>query len=375
MGLGIGATSVKVSTARYVARTGAAIVLALGAAACGGGPAGSMPTGESETVAASSTASGPTTVRLLTHDAFAISTDLIDQLKAETGITLEVVTAGDAGTMVAGAVLASGAPTADVLFGVDNTLLERARAADIFEPYQSSVRVVPGLDANTDGLVTPIDYGDVCINIDAIWFDEHNIALPTTLSDLTSETYRGLLTVIDPATSSPGLAFLLSTIARWPDSWQKYWADLKANDVRVAADWTSAYQGDFTVSGGGRPLVLSYATSPPAEIVYAEGTPPNQPRSTVMTDGCYRQIEYAGVLRGTAQPDSARTVVDWLASPAVQQDLPLSMFVFPARQDTPLPEVFSTFAARATNPAQLPPGAIADKLDSWLGQWDAVMGR
>ena len=319
--------------------------------------------------------SPPTTIRLLTHDSFAVSQELIDQLQRETGITLEIVTAGDAGTMVSGAILAAGAPTADVLFGVDNTLLERARAADIFEPYVAADRIDPALLADTQGLVTPIDVSDVCINIDQAWFTEHQLAPPRTLEDLRDPAYRGLLTVIDPATSSPGLAFLLSTIARWPDTWQQYWADLVANDVRVAADWTSAYQSDFTVSGGSRPLVVSYATSPPAEIVYAEGTPPARPRSSVMTDGCFRQVEYAGVLRGTQQPQAARTVVDWLASENVQRDVPLSMFVFPARQGIALPSVFTDFAARPANPERLEPATIASNLDTWLRQWDAVMSR
>ena len=320
-------------------------------------------------------ASPSTTVRLLTHDSFAVSKDLVEQLKDQTGITLEIVTAGDAGTMVSGAILAAGAPTADVLFGVDNTLVERARAADIFEPYQVTGGIDPALLAGTDGLVTPIDVSDVCINIDDAWFAERGLAIPRSLEDLRDPAYRGLLTVIDPATSSPGLAFLLSTIDRWPDTWPQYWMDLKANDVRVAADWTSAYQSDFTVSGGSRPLVLSYATSPPAEIVYAQGTPPARPRSSVMTDGCFRQVEYAGVLRGTAQPQAARQVVDWLASEGVQRDVPLSMFVFPARMGIELPTVFTDFAARPTNPASLEPASIASNLDTWLRQWDAVMGR
>ena len=347
-----------------------ASVLMLGGLTVGG----CASAGQSQTGTGATTRE-PTTVRLLTHDSFAVSQDLVQRLKDETGIALEIVTAGDAGTMLSGAVLAAGAPTADVLFGVDNTLLERARSAGIFEPYTITEGIDAQLLADTQGLVTPIDYSDVCINIDDAWFAERGLAIPTSLDDLRDPAYRGLLTVIDPATSSPGLAFLLSTIARWPDSWQEYWADLRANDVQVAADWTSAYQSDFTISGGNRPLVLSYSTSPPAEIVYAEGTPPTRPRSSVMTDGCFRQVEYAGVLRGTTQPEAAREVVKWLVSDGVQHDVPLSMFVFPARSGTELPKVFTDFAASPSAPTAVEPALIAANLDTWLTQWDAVMGR
>lgn len=317
-------------------------------------------------------------VRLLTHDSFAVSEALISDFKRRTGYDLQVVTAGDAGSMVAGAILASGAPTADVMFGVDNTLMARAVDAGVFEPYASpeASRLDPAL-LPADGMLTPIDYGDVCVNIDDAWFASHGIKRPATLEDLADPRYRGLLVVQDPATSSPGLAFLLATIARWPDHWQEYWARLLANDVKVAGSWSDAYLGDFTAGGGTgqRPLVVSYATSPPAQIVYAPDPKPERPTTSVMTDGCYRQVEYAGVLRGAANPQGARAVVDWLASAPVQADVPLSMFVFPARTGTPLPEVFTTFAAVVPDAAHLPAGDVADNLDAWLKAWGSVMGR
>lgn len=317
-------------------------------------------------------------VRLLTHDSFAVSESLISEFRQRTGYDLQVVTAGDAGSMVAGAVLASGQPTADVMFGIDNTLMARAVDAGVFEPYASTeagsldpALVPPG------GMLTPIDYGDVCVNIDDAWFASRGLQPPATLEDLADPRYRGLLVVQDPATSSPGLAFLLSTIARSPDDWQQYWARLLANDVKVAGSWSDAYLGDFTAGGGNgeRPLVVSYATSPPAQIVYASDPKPDRPTTSVMTDGSYRQVEYAGVLRGAANPQGARAVIDWLASKPVQADVPLSMFVFPARTGTPLPEVFTRFAAVVPDPAQLPASDVAENLDDWLRAWGAVMGR
>jgi thiamine transport system substrate-binding protein len=316
------------------------------------------------------------TVRLLTHDSFVVSEELVSQLKADTGITLEIISGGDAGSIVAGAVLASGQPTADVLFGVDNTLLARAINAEVFVDYTSAelTNVEPSLIPATSA-VTPIDYGDVCINIDDRWFAERDIPTPTTLEALTDPRYRGLLVVQDPATSSPGLAFLLATVARFGDQWPQYWQQLQANDVLVSGSWTDAYFGAFTQAGGDRPLVVSYATSPPAEIVYAEEPKPTTVSTSVMVDGCYRQIEYAGILRGAANNDGAKRVIDWLLSQQVQADIPLSMFVFPARANTPLPQVFVDFAADVPSPLQLAPDTVAENLQGWLAEWGSVMGR
>jgi thiamine transport system substrate-binding protein len=340
-------------------------------AACAGGGAGSAP--------ATGSAEPGSTVRLLTHDSFVVSEDLVAQFTADTGLTLEIVTAGDAGTMVAGAVLAAGAPTADVLFGVDNTLVSRAVQADVFEPYASPQQdtLRPDLREDThDGLLTPVDYGDVCVNVDDTALAERGLPAPSTLDDLVQPEYRDLLVVEDPGTSSPGLAFLLATIARYGDSWPTYWQQLADNGVEVAASWTDAYVGRFSGGGtGDRPLVVSYATSPPAEIVYASDPKPTAPSTSVMTDGCYRQVEYAGVLAGATNPAGARAVVDWLLSEPVQADVPLSMFVFPAREGTPLPTVFTDFAAQIDQPLQLPPQDVADNLSTWLAEWGTVMGR
>lgn len=325
------------------------------------------------------TPSGPVTVQLLTHDSFALSEDVIAEFEQSSGITVELVSGGDAGSMVAGAILAAGAPTADVIFGVDNTLVTRALEAGVFEPYTSpeASALRPELaDQTFEGRVTPIDFGDVCINIDDTWFAREGLAPPRTLEDLADPTYANLLVVQDPGTSSPGLAFLLSTVSRYGDEWPTYWERLSENGVKISGSWSDAYYGDFTFGGGGdRPIVVSYATSPPAEIVYAEGEPPAKPSTSVMTDGCYRQIEYAGILAGSDQTEAAKQVIDWLLSPEVQADIPLNMFVFPAREGVELPAVFTDFAAQVDDAEQLPSEFVAQNLGDLLAEWGGVMGR
>jgi thiamine transport system substrate-binding protein len=322
--------------------------------------------------------SGPATVTLLTHDSFVVSQVLIDQLKTDTGITLKITTAGDAGAMVAGAVLASGVPSADVMFGIDNTLLTKAIDAQVFSSYTSKNlnSVIPALKQDTgNGVVTPIDYGDVCVNIDDAWFTKRKLIKPTSLDQLIDPAYKDLLVVQDPATSSPGLAFMLATIAKYGDQWGQYWEKLNQNGVKVSGSWTDAYDSAFSSNGGSYPLVVSYATSPPAEIVYAENPKPTQPSTSVLTDGCYRQVEFAGVLRGTGNEQAAQQVIDWLLSEGVQADVPLSMFVFPSRANTPLPEVFTKFAAKVTTPLQLSATEVSSNLKNWLNDWGKVMGR
>lgn len=317
-------------------------------------------------------------VRLLAHDSFLLTPEVLQTFTEETGIEVEILAGGDAGSMVAGAVLAAGAPTADVMFGADNTLVQKAVDAGVFEPYAARERGLLDSDItsylDTDA-VTPIDYGDVCVNIDDAWFVQAGIAPPASLEELVDPAYRDLLVVQDPATSSPGLAFLLATISRFGEDWPEYWVGLRDNGVKVSGSWTDAYYTDFTSAGGDRPLVVSYATSPPAEIVFADGTPPAKPGTSVMTDGCYRQIEYAGVLAGAQNPDGARLLIDWLISKPVQEDIPLNMFVFPARVDAQLPQVFTDFAAQVENPEQIPAADIGANLDEWLARWGEILGR
>ena len=363
--------------ARLAMLAGVATVGALALSACG---TGARPADSSAAPSAVPATFAPVTVTLLTHDSFAVTKSLLTDFTARTGITVNVVSDGDAGQLVNKAALTAGNPEGDVLFGVDNTLLSRAVSAGVFDPYLSprAASVPAALTAVSGGEVTPVDYGDVCVNLDDRWFAAHHLAAPTTLADLTKPAYKDLMVVENAETSSPGLAFLLATIARYgADGWQSYWQQLRANGVSVVNGWTEAY--DDTFSGGGgkgtRPIVVSYATSPPAEIVYAADPKPTKPSTSVMTDGCFHQIEYAGVLAGTKHPLEARAVVDWLLSPQVQADVPLSMFVMPAVSGTPLPKVFTDFAATPTDPLTIDPAQIDQNRAAWLDAWDQVTLR
>ena len=328
-------------------------------------------------LASPAVAASSTTITLVTHDSFAVSKPVLAAFTKQTGIHVKILQEGDAGAALNQAILTKDHPLGDVFFGVDNTFLSRALKSGIFEPYSpSALSEVPQqyqLDASHD--LTPIDHGDVCINYDKQWFAKHKVAVPSTLSDLTKPAYKGLLVVENPATSSPGLAFQLATIARFGDSgWQSYWSKLRDNGIKVDDGWESAYDGDFTqgANSGSYPLVVSYASSPPAAVYYAKPQPKTSPIGT-MLDSCFKQVEFAGVLKGTAHTTAARKFVDFMLTSQFQEDVPLQMFVFPVRNGTPLPSLFSKFAEVAPHPLSLPAAEIGAKRDGWIEQWQATV--
>ena len=321
----------------------------------------------------------PTEVVLVTHDSFAISDEVKKAFEDESGLTLRILKAGDAGEIVTRALLTAGNPEGDVLFGVDNNLLARALEGDVFEAYES-----PALGAVDQELIldpehraTPIDRGDVCLNYDRAFFSGRDVSPPQKLADLTLPRYHGLLVVENPATSTPGLAFMLATIAQFGNRWQGYWRKLRANDVLVVDGWEDAYYARFSGAAGSkgrRPIVVSYASSPPAEVIFRDPRPAEAPTG-VVEESCFRQIELAGVLRGAKNEVGARKLIDFMLSKRFQEDIPLQMFVFPARRDATLPPEFEQFAVVPESPLELAPEEIEENRERWVDEWTDIVVR
>lgn len=321
----------------------------------------------------------PVTVTLLTHDSFDVSKSVLSDFEDRTGITVKIVPVGDAGQLANRLILESGNPEGDIAFGVDNSQLADVLARDVFTPYTSpALSDVPSeFQLDPEHRVTPIDHGDVCVNDDLAAYAGSTLA-PRTLDDLADPRYQGQLVVENPATSSPGLAFLLATVASYGDpGFEDYWQKLRANGVTVVDGWERAYYGEFSGAGGGdgtHPLVVSYSTDPAAEVYFAD-PPIHDAPIGVLTDTCYRQIEYAGILRGTEHEAAAQQLLDWLLSPAFQQDIPLRMFVYPVSTQAAVPIVFRQYAAVVQQPWSLRPEEVAANRANWVERWASVMGQ
>jgi thiamine transport system substrate-binding protein len=335
--------------------------LALAATGCGG-----------------SDGDSPDEVVLVTHDSFAVSKPVRRAFEQQTGLRLRILQTGDAGVALNRALLTAGEPEGDVFFGVDNNLLTRALGEDLFEPYTTSEldQVDSRYVLDEKHRVTPIDHGEVCLNVDRGWFRSRGLAPPQTLEQLAEPRYRDLLVVENPATSTPGLAFMLATIARFGDNWQDYWRKLRSNGVLVVDGWDEAYNVRFSGSSGKgpRPIVVSYASSPPAEVIFA-GKPLDEAPTAVVESSCFRQVELAGVLRGARNEEGARELIDFMLSPTFQRDVPTSMFVFPVREGVELPAEFARWAVVPDDPLELPPDEIGENRDRWIREWTDVVVR
>jgi thiamine transport system substrate-binding protein len=322
---------------------------------------------------------GPETITVMTHDSFSISEEVVRSFEEANNVEVVFLPGGDAGSVLNRAILTRDAPLADLLFGVDNTFLSRALEEDIFESYDSPVlNEIPDtfkLDASNRAL--PVDYGDVCINYDKAYFEENSLAVPQSLEDLTKPEYEELLVVENPATSSTGLAFLLATVAHYGDSFTEYWQALKENGVVVADGWETAYFTSFSGSSGRgpQPMVVSYGTSPAAEVIDAETPLDDAPTASITgPDTCFRQIEFVGILKGTRHRALAETFVDFMLGQQFQEDVPLQMFVYPVNPNAALPDEFTKYAQAPEQTAQLAPDIIAENRDAWIQAWtDVVM--
>jgi thiamine transport system substrate-binding protein len=322
--------------------------------------------------------SGTETLTVMTHDSFSVREDVLKLFEDANNAKVVLLQSGDAGAALNKAILTKDAPLADVLYGTDNTFLSRALQADIFDAYQSpALTGIPDafkLDGSNRAL--PVDYGDVCINYDKAYFADKNLPVPQSLEDLANPEYKGLLVVENPATSSTGLAFLLATVAHFGDSFPQYWQSLKDNGAVVVDGWETAYYTNFSASSGQgpQPMVVSYGTSPAAEVIYAEKKPEDAPTASILgPDTCFRQIEFVGILKGTKHRALAEKFVDFMLGKQFQEDVPLQMFVYPVNPDAALPEEFTKYAQAPEQTATLAPDVIAEKRDAWIEAWTNVM--
>jgi thiamine transport system substrate-binding protein len=318
------------------------------------------------------TPKGPATLTVMTHDSFAASESVIAAFEQANHVKVVFLKSGDAGAALNKAILTKDAPLADVFYGVDNTFLSRALASGIYQQYNSPLLAKIPVEFKLDpqNYALPVDYGDVCINYDKAYFSTHNLPVPVTLQDLAKPEYEGMLVTENPATSSPGLAFLLATIKHFgTNAYLDYWKSLNANGLVVVDGWTTAYYTNFSGSSGhgSQPLVVSYASSPAAE---------GGAIGTILGPGtCFRQIEFVGILKGTKHLALAEKFVDFMLGQQFQEDMPLQMYVYPVNPAARLPDVFTKYAQIPDQPATLDPVVIAANRDQWVQAWAQTVLR
>lgn len=337
--------------------------------------------GACASVGGTPTPGGPRTLSVMTHDSFAVSENVMAAFQQEHNVRVQIIKSGDTGTALNKAILSRENPLADVFYGVDNTFLSRALTEDIFEPYASPLleKIDKTYQLDPQNRALPVDTGDVCLNYDKAYFETQGLPPPGSLNDLLEPEYKSLLVVQNPATSSPGLAFLLATIGTYgADGYLGYWEGLVANDVLVVNDWETAYYTEFSGSSGKgpRPIVVSYNSSPVFELIYAENPLESPPTAPVVADGsCFRQIEFVGILRGTQNHDLAEAWIDFMLSTAFQEDMPLQMFVFPVNGEAELSQEFKQHLQTPQRPAFVSPEDIAAHREEWLKEWTEAILR
>ncbi len=326
------------------------------------------------------TASGPQTLTVMTHDSFAASDTVIQAFQEASSVKVSFIKSGDAGAALNKAILSKSAPLADVFYGVDNTFLSRALQADIYEPYASPALkdIPPELQLDPTDRALPVDYGDVCINYDKGYFSQHNLRVPQSLEDLAKPDYKGLLVTENPASSSPGLSFLIATVKHFGDpGYIDYWKQLRQNGLVVVDGWETAYYTNFSGSSGKgpQPMVVSYNTSPAAEVVLAPTPLADSPDASILApDTCFRQIEFVGILKGTSKLALAQKFVDFMLSAKFQADMPLQMYVYPVLNGVPVPDAFVKYSPLPSQPVMISPDMIAQDRDRWIQAWtDAVL--
>ncbi len=331
-----------------------------------------------EIIEASPTSMGPgeeepTQLTVMTHDSFAVSEDVLQAFEERTNINVEILFSGDTGSMVNQAIISKNNPLADVMYGIDNTFLGRALEEDIFMEYQSPMleSIPDHFKLDPTNHVIPVDYGDVCLNYDIAYFEANNLDPVTSLDDLLEESYSDMLVVQNPATSSPGLAFLLLTINNYgEDGYLDYWRGLNENGMLVVNDWETTYYTEFTTYGGTRPIIVSYGSSPPFEVLFAE-EPIDEPTTAAVfgKNTCFRQIEFVGILDGTDQVEAAQEFIDFMLSVEFQEDIPGQMFVFPVNENAQVDEIFQDYLPSPEVSVTMDPASINENRGTWLETW------
>lgn len=311
-------------------------------------------------------------LKVLAYDSFSLDEKLLKKFEKDSGLKVKIISTDGGGELVNKLILTKDTPVADVVVGLDNSFAGRAIKEGVLE--SGDVKLPDGAEKFTaeNKELVPVDYGEVCVNADKQWFEEHNLALPSTFEDLIKPEYKDLFAGINPNTSSAGLAFFLSSVAKFGETgWQDYWKSLKENGIKISKDWSGAYNVDFSAGEekGNKPIVVSYATSPLESLDEATG----QTRTVSLEATCYDQIEYASVVKGTKNAKGAKEFIEFLLSKDVQDTLLDTMYVFPVSSEAKIDEKVLKYTPPSKSALTISPDVLEENRDKWLKQWNTIV--
>jgi thiamine transport system substrate-binding protein len=311
-------------------------------------------------------------LRVMVHSSFSLPKPLLAQFEAKNNIKLAILKGGDAGEMLNKLILTRAQPVADVVFGIDNTLVGKALAAGVLEPTLPQTTGAP--DAILGAALAAVDYGFVTLNFDKAAVAKSGVALPKSLQELTLPAYKNWLVIPNPATSSTGYAFMLATIsAMGEEPAFAWWAQMRRNGLKVVKGWSEAYDTDFARNKGSYPLVVSYATSPAAEVFYSKEKITAAPTASLnLKGGVFRQVEGVGLVKGGGQRVAALKFIDFLRSNPVQEALQTEMWMYPVQANITRAELMRY----AVEPVAFEAPAaqvVASQGANWVARWTKVV--
>lgn len=283
---------------------------------------------------------------------------LAAMFEKQTGIKAVMISVGDTGLLLSRAVQEKKSPKADVLVGISNHLVEKARQLDVLAPYkpQGSEAVPEPLRLDDDWQLTPYDWSFFAFVYDT----QSGVPEPKSLEDLTRPEYRKKIAMIDPRTSAVGLGFLAWTLSVYGTGYLDYWRALRDSILTLAPSWDSAY-GLFTA--GEVPLVISYTTSPPYHV---ENDHTDRYRALIFPEGHTMHIEGAGLVKGAKHSAEGKAFLDFLITEEAQAVLPLTQWMYPVNEAVKLPPSYSA-APKASKMLTADNEKVNDAIPAVLG--------
>jgi thiamine transport system substrate-binding protein len=274
---------------------------------------------------------------------------------------LQFVPAGDGAALLARIQLEGAASETDIVLGLDTSLTAAATATQLFAPHgQNPATALPV--PFEDPLFLPFDWGWFAFVHDKTKLPDP----PKSFSELAASDLK--IIIQDPRSSTPGLGLLLWVKAAHGDRAGDIWAALSDNIVTVTPGWSEAY-GLFLE--GEADMVLSYTTSPAYHLIAEDD---DTKAAALFDEGHYMQIEVAGKLAASDQPDLADQFLDFMLTDAFQSVIPQTNWMYPSVTPTAgLPEGFDTF--RPAKSLLLSPDQAQAIRDPALSEWQAALAR